>query len=206
MKLKKSILILAALTALILSAVATATASASPAWKFNGTELTGKETIVGAAISSSMTIPGVTTECKHFLYNMKISNTTGKGTGEITELPLFECTTQTKTCTVESIGAKKLNWPTHLATIEGKNYIIIEKVEVEIVYGGELCVFEGLPVIVKGSAGGLVENSTQTATFNKTTFTATGTSLKFGSNSVEWNGLFPTEPFETHREQTLEVA
>ena len=91
MKLRKSILLLASVAVLIVSATAAATASASPAWKFNGTELTGKETIVGAAISSSLTIPGVTTECKHFLYNMKISNTGGKGIGEITELPLFEC-------------------------------------------------------------------------------------------------------------------
>lgn len=207
MKPKRSILLLATVAALILSAIAAATANASPAWKFNGTELTGNETIVGAAISSSMTIPGVTTECKHFLYNMKITNTAGKGTGEITELPLFECSTQSKACTVESITAKKLPWPTHLFTAaSGKNYLIVEKVEVEILYGGSKCAFEGEPVDVKGSAGGIVENSTQTAEFNKTTFTATGTSLKVGATEVEWKGLFPTEAFETHREQTIEVA
>src|ERR1700685_3122200 len=98
MKPMRIIVLLASLAALVLSVTA-ATASASPAWDFNGTELTGKETIVGAAISSSLTIPGVTTECKHFLYNMKISNTAGKGKGEITELPLFECTTTNKNCT-----------------------------------------------------------------------------------------------------------
>jgi hypothetical protein len=206
MKLRKSILLLASVAVLIVSATAAATASASPAWKFNGTELTGKETIVGAAISSKLTIPGVTTECKHFLYNMKVSNTGGKGTGEITELPLFECTTQTKTCSVASIEAKKLPWPTHLVTVAGKNYIFVEKVEVEIVYAGELCAFAESPVIVKGTAGGVVENSTQTAEFNKTTFTATGASLKVGATSVEWNGLFPTEGFEAHREQAVEVA
>ncbi len=209
MKSRKSILVLAAVAALIASSVATATASAAPAWKFNGVELKEKETetIVGAALSSSMTIPGVTTECAHFLYNMKILDKGAKGTGEITELPLFECTTKTKTCTVESIGAKKLPWPTHLWAGEaGKNYLIVENVEVEIIYAGSLCAFEGLPVIVKGSAGGLVENSTQTATFNKTTFTATGTALKFGATSIEWNGVFPTEGFEVHREQAIEVG
>jgi hypothetical protein len=206
MKLRKSILLLASVAVLVVSATAAATASASPAWKFNTVELTGKETIVGAAISSSLTIPGVTTECKHFLYNMKISNTGGKGTGEITELPLFECTTQTKTCSVASIEAKKLPWPTHLVTVSGKNYLVVEKVEVEIDYSGELCAFSESPVIVKGSAGGVVENSSQTAEFNKTTFTATGTQLKVGATPVEWKGLFPTEGFETHREQTIEVA
>lgn len=206
MKPRKIILLLASVAVLIVSATAAATASASPAWKFNGTELTGKETIVGAAISSSLTIPGLTTECKHFLYNMKISNTGGKGTGEITELPLFECTTQTKTCTVASIEAKKLPWPTHLVTVGTKNYLVVEKVEVEINYAGELCAFSETPVILKGSAGGVVENSTQTAEFNKTTFTATGTQLKVGATPVEWKGLFPTEGFEVHREQAIEVA
>jgi hypothetical protein len=206
MKPRKIILLLASVAVLIVSATAAATASASPAWKFAGTELTGKETIVGAAISSSLTIPGVTTECKHFLYNMKISNTGGKGTGEITELPLFECTTQSKVCTVASIEAKKLPWPTHLVTVGTKNYLVVEKVEVEINYAGELCAFSETPVILKGSAGGVVENSTQTAEFNKTTFTATGTQLKVGATSVEWKGLFPTEGFEAHREQAIEVA
>jgi hypothetical protein len=202
MKSRRTILLLAAALALIVSATAVASASAAPEWKFNGTSLTGKETIVGAAISSSMTIPGVTTECKHFLYNMKISNTAGKGTGEITELPLFECTTNTKSCTVEAIQAKKLPWPTHLVTVGGKEYLVIEKIEVEILYGGATCAFE--EVTVKGSAGGLIENTAQTATFNKTTLEATGTALKVGATNIEWNGLFPTEAFEAHREQTLE--
>jgi hypothetical protein len=206
MKPRKSILPLALVAALAVSALAAASASASPVWKFNGSELTGNETVVGAAISSSLMIPGVTTECKHFLYNMKISNSAGKGKGEITELPLFECTTATKTCTVETIEAKKLPWPTHLTTVGGKNYIVVEGVEVWITYGGELCAFAESPVVVKGTAGGVIENSTQTAEFNKTTFTATGTSLKVGGNSVEWNGLFPTEGFEAHREQAIEVA
>jgi len=203
MKSRRTILLLASVVALIVSATAVASASASPEWKFDGTSLAGKETIVGAAISSSMTIPGVTTECKHFLYNMKISNTGGKGTGEVTELPLFECTTNSKACTVESILAKKLPWPTHLVTIAGKEYLDIESVDVEILYGGGSCAFE--EVTVKGSAGGLINNTNQTAEFNKTTLEATGTALKVGATNIEWNGLFPTEAFEKHREETLEA-
>jgi len=57
---------------------------------------------------------------------------------------------------------------------------------------------------VSGSAGGLINNTEQTAKFNKESFEATGTVLKVGSAVVEWTGLFPTEPFEKHREQTLE--
>ncbi len=204
MKPRKGIILLALAVALALSA--SATASASPAWKFNGSELTGSETVLGAALNSSMTIPGVTTECQHFLYNMKISNSGGKGKGEITELPLFECSTQTTYCTVASIEAKNLPWPTHLTTIAGKTYLIVEKVDVEVVYGGPLCVYGGIPVTVLGSAGGLVENSTETATFNNATAIATGSSLWVGFTWVEWNGVFPTEAFTTHREQKIEVG
>jgi hypothetical protein len=193
--------------ALVVVALASASlagaASASPVWKFNGTELSGTETIVGAAISSKLTIPGATTECVHFLYNMKIKNSAGTGKGEITELPLFECTAS-GSCTVESIAAEKLPWQTHLTTISGKDYLIVEGVKVGIKYAGELCALAGTLTVVKGTAGGLIENSAQTATFNKSTFEATGTSLKVGSSTVEWNGVFPTEGFEVHREQLLE--
>ncbi len=204
MKARRGILLLISVMAFALGM--TATASASPAWKFNGTELSGSETILGAATSSSMTIPGVTTECKHFLYNMKISNSGGKGKGEITELPLFECTTSTAGCTVASIEAKKLPWSTHLASLWGNNYLIVEGVDVEVVYGGSLCVYAGIPITVAGSAGGIVENSTETATFNNGTIIATGTGLWTGLSWVEWNGAFPTEAFAAHREQPISVG
>jgi hypothetical protein len=200
MKPKRSIFLLACVVALVLGA--TATASAAPAWKFNGTELTAPETVVGAAISSSMTIPGTTTTCAHFLYNMKISDSAGKGKGEITELPLFECSTNT-VCTVSAIEAEKLPWPTHLTTVGTSDYIIIEGVKVFIEYGGKTCAIAG-EVEVKGSAGGIIENGSEKATFNPTTFTATGTALKEGATNVEWRGEFPTEGFEKHREQHLE--
>ncbi|HSZ68918.1 MAG TPA: hypothetical protein VK756_01015 [Solirubrobacteraceae bacterium] len=203
MKSTRHIAVLALAVVALASAAMASAASAAPAWKFNGTELAGSETIVGAAISSKLTIPGATTECAHFLYNMKISNSAGTGKGEITELPLFECTAS-GSCTVESIAAEKLNWPTHLTTIAGKDYLIIENIRVGIKYSGSLCALSGTLTVVKGTAGGLIENETQTAKFNKTTFTATGTSLKVGSSSVEWEGLFPTEGFETHREQAIE--
>jgi hypothetical protein len=203
-KSRKGILLL--VSVLMLALGVTASANASPAWKFNSTELSGSETLIGAATSSSMTIPGVTTECKHFLYNMKISNSGGKGKGEITELPLFECTTQTAGCTVASIEAKKLPWPTHLASLWGNNYLIVENVDVEVVYGGGSCAYAGIPITVLGSAGGIVENSTETATFSNSTIVATGTGLWVGFAWVEWNGVFPTEAFQTHREQALSVS
>jgi len=204
MRTRKKMAVLAIAAVMLASLAASAAASAAPVWKFNGTELTGKETVVGAAISSSLTIPGATTVCEHFLYNMKISNSAGKGTGEITELPLYECKTTEPTCTVKSIAAEKLPWPDHLATFGGKEYLVVEKAYVGITYAGELCAVAGEKVRVSGSAGGLINNTEGTATFSKASFEATGTALKVGSTVVEWNGVFPTEAFETHREQLLE--
>lgn len=200
---RRGVLLLLAVVALVLGLAASA--SASPAWKFNGTELSGSETILGAATSSSMTVPGATTTCEHFLYNMKISNSSGKGKGEITELPLFECSTNT-TCSVQSVAAEKLPWPTHLETVGGKNYLIVEKVDVGIEYSGWFCPVAGILFHIEGDAGGLVENSTETATFDKATFEATGTSLWVGFVEIEWNGVFPTEAFQSHREQKIEVG
>jgi hypothetical protein len=204
MKSRRYAVLLAVVVVALASATMAGAASASPVWKFNTTELTGSETIVGAALSSSLSIPGATTECTHFLYNMKISNSAGTGKGEITELPLFECKTSGSACTVEAIAAEKLPWPTHLTTVAGKDYLDVEKVSVGIKYSGELCALAETLVIVKGTAGGLIENTAQTATFNKATFEATGSSLKVGASTVEWKGVFPTEGFEKHREQTLE--
>lgn len=203
MKTRKLSVLVALVVVAFASVTMTAIAGAAPVWKFNGTELSGKETIVGAAVSSKLTIPGATTVCADFLYNVKISNTSGEGKGEVTELPLFECTAS-GSCTVQSIAAEKLPWPAHLTTISGKDYLIIEDVRVGIKYSGSLCALSGSLTVVKGSAGGVVENSEQRATFDKETLATTKTELKVGSTAVEWEGVFPTEAFESHREQTLE--
>jgi hypothetical protein len=77
---------------------------------------------------------------------------------------------------------------------------------VNILYGGELCALDGTHVLVKGSAGGVVENGTESTTFNKASFEATKTELKASAQPAEWTGFFPTEAFKAHREQKLEVA
>jgi hypothetical protein len=202
----KSLFLRGVLAALALSAVFAASASASPAWKFNGEELKTTETIMGAAIESSMTIPGLTTKCENFLYKVSISNSAGVGKGSITELPLYNCTTTSKFCTVKTIAAEALPWPAKLTTVSSQNYIFIEGVKVGIVYAGEACSVKGTLVSVKGTAGGLVDNTTETATFNNTTFAATGAKLMALGSSIEWSGVFPTEAFEWHREQALTVS
>lgn len=193
------------LATLALGSVFTASAGAAQ-WKFDGTALSGKEDILGAAVSSSMTIPGMTTTCEHFLYNMSIENSGGSGKGTINELPLFECHTSSGVCKVEAIEARDLPWSTHLTTVSGKTYLFIEGVEVGILYGGEMCALDEVELPVTGTAGGLVSNETESATFNSSTFSATGAQLKVGSTPIEWNGVFPTEAFQWHREESISVG
>ena len=197
----------AALAAMaVLCALFVTSASAAPAWKFEGKSLEGSEVILGAAIDSSLTIPGLTTKCANFLYKLTIKNEAGTGKGEVTELPLYECTTNSKVCSVSKIGAEKLPWPSKLTTVSTTNYVIIEGVRVGIVYSGEECAVGGTLITVTGTAGGSVDNTAETATFNNATFTATGTALKALATKIEWNGLFPTEAFQWHREQAISVS
>jgi len=202
----KSIFGRVALTALVISAVFAGSAGASPTWKFEEKELTGSEVVLGAAVESSLTIPGLTTKCENFLYKLTIKNEAGIGKGEVTELPLYNCTTNSNACTVSSIAAEKLPWLSHLATFSSKNYVVIEGVKVGILYSGEECVLGGTLVIVKGSAGGLIDNTAETATFNATTLSASATELRALAQKIEWNGVFPTEAFQWHRTQPLSVS
>jgi hypothetical protein len=204
MRLKKTSI--GAVLAVLLCALFASSAGAAPSWKFEEKSLEGTETILGGAFESSMTIPGLTTKCENFLYKLTIENSGGSGKGSVTELPLYNCSTGSKFCTVETIGAESLPWPSHLTTVGSSNYIIIEGVKVAIYYGGKSCVLGETLVTVTGSAGGVVDNKAETATFNATTFSATGTVLKALSQKIEWKGVFPTEAFQWHREQPLSVS
>ncbi len=205
MRSRKTILLSAVLTVLALSAVASATASASPQWHFGGTTLAEfeGETVVGAAFSSSLKSGGAATTCEHFLYNMEVWNAFGWGEALINELPLFDCTTTAPNCTVTSIEAEKLPWWSSVETVGGKQYLDIEEVFVKIAYGGASCTLG--TVHLTGTAGGLINNSNSSATFSKASFEATGTSLKIGAAAVEWTGEFPMEAFQASREKAVEV-
>jgi hypothetical protein len=190
----------------VLCAMFASSASAAPAWKFEAKALEGTEVVLGGAYESSMTIPGLTTKCENFLYKLTIKNEAETGKGEVTEVPLYNCTTNSSACTVKTIGAEKLPWPSKLTTVSTINYIIIEGTKVAILYAGEECVLGGTLVTVTGSAGGSIDNTAETATFNATTLSATKTELKALGQKIEWKGLFPTEAFQWHREQALSVS
>jgi hypothetical protein len=194
------------LAALALCAVLAGPAFAGPTWKFNGEALEGEETIIGAAEKSGLTITGLTTTCDNFLYEITLDNEGGTGGGNVTDLPLFNCSTSSKYCTVEGIEAEEFPWGASLTQASGQNYIVIEGVHVTIVYGNPLCVLYETEVEVEGTAGGLLDNETESATFDNSSFEATGTELESFGNAVEWNGFFPAEPFEWHREETLTVS
>jgi hypothetical protein len=197
----------AALAALALAcAMFASSASAAPAWKFETKSLEGTETILGGALASSMTVPGLTTKCENFLYKLTIENASGTGKGSLTEMPLYNCATNSTACSVGTIGAEKLPWASHLATFGSANYIVIEGVKVAIYYEGEECVLGETLVTVTGSAGGSIDNTAETATFNSSTLSASKTELKALSQKIEWSGLFPTEAFQWHREQALSVS
>jgi hypothetical protein len=193
------------LMALMLSAVFAGSATAGPAWKFKGEELKGTETILGGAEKSGLSMWGMTTTCDNFLYEVDIWNTEGTGKGNITSLPLFGCYTNT-TCTVAAIEAESFPWAANLTSTGGSNYLVVKGVDVWVLYGGWFCPLWGVWVHVTGSAGGLVNNATESATFNTSSFKATGTELKALGESVEWNGVFPTEAFEWHREESISVS
>jgi hypothetical protein len=193
------------LAALMLSAVFASSAGAAPAWRFNGAELKGTETILGGAQKSGLTAWGFTTTCDNFLYRVEISNSGGTGKGNVTELPLFNCYTSS-TCTVEAIEAESFPWPAELMTSGGNNYMKVKGVDVWILYGGWFCPLWGVWAHVTGSAGGLLSNATESATFSPSSFTATGSKLEALGAGVEWNGFFPAEAFTTHREESLTVS
>jgi len=195
-----------ALVALMLGAAFAGSASASNQWQFEESALEGSEVILGGAEESSMTVPGLTTSCENFLYELSIENSGGSGTGSLTDMPLFDCYTDSDACVVESIGAQGLPWSSHLATFESKPYIVFEGVKVNIYYEGEECVLSEMLVSVTGSAGGEINNSTESATFNNSTLEASETSLKALGQKIEWNGVFPTEAFQAHREEAISVS
>ncbi len=206
MKIKTTVMSVVAVCAL-LGAVFATSAMATPTWKFENKSLEGSETILGGAYESAMTVPGLTTKCENFLYKLSIKNEGGTGQGTLNEMPLYNCTTSSpEVCTVKTIGAEALPWSSHLATFSSSNYIVIEGVKVGILYAGEECVLGGTLVTVKGSAGGLISNEAETATFNTTTLKATGTELKALNQKIEWSGVFPTEAFEVHREQAISAS
>jgi hypothetical protein len=197
----------AMLAALVASALFAGGASAAaPVWKFEESALTGEETVLGGAEDSGMTVPGMTTSCENFLYEIDIENVKSVGVGDLEDVPLFDCYTDAEACTVSSIEAQELPWSTELVDKGATDYVFIKGIDVDIVYGGEECVLNEFLVEVGGTAGGRVNNTSERAEFDSASFSATGANLTAFGEPILWNGLFPTEAFEWHRGQKLTAS
>lgn len=193
------------MAALMLCAAFAGTAMAGPQWEFDSEPLSGEETIMGAAEESSMNIIGMETTCENFLYEIDIDNAGGTGGGDVEDLPLFNCYTDT-VCTVDGIEGESFPWDASLESTGGKDYVVIEEAQVSVVYGNPECAFYELEVEVTGSAGGRLDNGEESATFDDSSFEATGTGLEVFGTEVDWDGVFPAEAFEWHREEALTVS
>src|SRR5690242_17296480 len=114
---RSSYLLVVALVALSLGAAFASPASALPAWRFSGIELTGTESVIGDdVVDTVLTIPGLSTACKRFPYAMIAFNELTTAKGEFTEVGPEKCSTNS-TCTVEEITAEKLPWHLHGVTV-----------------------------------------------------------------------------------------
>ena len=114
-----------------------------------------------------MTIPGLTTKCENFLYKLTIENEAAPVKGAVTELPLYNCTTNSKCCTVEQDRRRKT--AVGIETDHGRNHHLHRHRRGQSRASsmrGEECVLGETLVTVTGSAGGSIDNTTETATFN----------------------------------------
>lgn len=203
MRLKpRSVLLSSLAVALLASALAAASAPAA-AWKFNGNTLAGSETVVSHALESTITVPGIAVTCKPFVYVMTVSNSGGSGKGSLTKMPLSNCSTNTKACTVSKIEAQALPWAAAITTVSTSNYLVIEGIKLGILFAGAECVLNETEIVVKGKAGALVENAVEGVTFSPSSFLATGTSLGAGT---KWTGSFRMLATETLIGQSISVS
>lgn len=197
------------LATLALAAFSVADAGASPAWLFEGAEL-GKgetETVAGDAVLGSFTIPGLTTTCKKTHYVMTVSDSAGQGLASISSLAFTTCATSSGFCTVEAMEAEALPWAGKLVVGKGGgNYLVVEGVKISIAYGGELCALNETVVTIKGSAGALYSNPTETFAFSPASFSATATKLSALGTGVDWNAAFTTEATKSRVGQALTVG
>jgi hypothetical protein len=168
-------------------------------------ELIGSETIVGDAVLSNLTIPGLTTTCKKMGYEMAISNSGGTGLGELHSLTFKTCFTNAEVCTVKTINAEKLPWPVHLLTVGPNSYVVIEGIKISILYAGTECALGGTLVAVTGSVAGRYDNPSETFALNATNSEAAKAVLKALGTKIAWSGVFTTEATGIHNGESLAV-
>jgi len=183
--------------------VAASPAGAAPKWYFDEELLVGSETTRNGTPTSQFTIPGLTIVCQPLPLEMTIENSGGAGLGEVTDLPMGTCYTDSPACAVEALEAEKLPWSAKLAEVSGKTYLVTEGVSFSLIFGGEECVLYETEVKITGSTGGLVDNEEETIFYSQATAEATKTALKGLGQKVEWNAALELKATGPHRGDAL---
>lgn len=171
--------------AALLLALLPGVAHASPAWLFNGTELSGQETVVGDAVLGSFTGFGISIVCKKTHYEMDISNKGKVGQASMNSLSFSTCTA-TSPCTIEEIGAEAFPWPASLKMVSGDPYFVVEKINIQILFGDPSCALYETWMPITGTATALYDNLTETFAFNPAKLSALG-------GAIDWTAAFTTE-------------
>jgi hypothetical protein len=201
-------LLAGALAALLLAAAFASGAGAEPRWLFEG-DLLHKdqvETVEGDAVLGSLSLSGgITVVCKKTHYVMGIVNIGTAGLAAVESLTFATCTA-TNPCTVKAVTGEKFPWDGELMATAGAEYLALENVRVSILFAGEECTLGGTLVTIKGTAGALYENPTETFAFSPASFSATATKLSEPAGLVWWNAAFTTEATGPHAGETLTVG
>lgn len=196
------------LAALVLGATFANGAGAEPRWLFEGNLLHKDqvETVVGDAVLGSFSLPGgITVLCKKTHYAMGIVNIGAAGLTTVESLTFATCIA-TNPCTVIAVTGEKFPWDGELVATAGAEYLVLEDVRISILFAGEECALGGTAVTVKGTAGALYENPTETFSFSPTSFLTTTTKLSEPAGLVWWNAAFTTEATGPHAGETLTVG
>jgi len=138
-------------------------------------------------------------------FKMTVSNPPSGGIGSVTGFPISNCQTNSKACTVETIQATGLPWPAALVKLSFSNYLVIKGIQIELIYAGAECVLAETLIELMGTAGGLIDNSTQSVIFNSSSFTATGTKLLSLGAGIEFKGTFAMAATGLRSGQTIAV-
>jgi hypothetical protein len=197
---------IASVLALVLAATFSAVNAGAAIWEFNGTTLTGEETVLASASKVTLTIPGLTTTCD-MDYDLTIWNApAGAGAkASATGLSFSNCHTDSQSCTVAAIQALGLPWVADPTKVSASIYLVIKGVLIDLLYAGEECVLAEVPIEITGSAGGLIDNATESVIFNSSSFKATGTKLSGLKTTIQLQGIFAMQATGAHSGQSIAV-
>lgn len=210
MSARPALLLAGILGVLALAGPAVDNAAANPVWFVGETELPGSETatVIGDAVLGRITVAGVGVTCKKAHYEMTVYNTSFGMVDGFKALDFSTCVASEE-CVVKWARGAKLSWNGHLATSGGGDYVVFLKAGLEIYFesGGPGCPLNNTLVPIKGSAGALYDNPTETFSFSIAAFGATSTKLTDPLGSlVEWDATFTTEIVGSHAGQPLTVG